>query len=367
MNERHGYLKHDAATQHGHHHTHNNIDFDDIENLSSDELNKRKSNVRFLNKDSVSNNEIAHLQSLIECSIDKTVTLKDDDDDGSENEPHEELVRLFQDFYNVLLLRRKCHNNMDIPFIKHAMKKHRRDKERLYESSVFNNVTQLLMAPIAVKLNNKSYTIQITPAQSSKRELDSVKVALSSSKPLPNINSTKTSRKAQLQDHIVQSYFDHEHLTLLEIAYIVQKETNSILKKCIVSLESELVVFVFEWDIEPHFVFLLCFRLSSKVFIQSYGVSKDRILLNKKDTSTQMLHLYKQDIIGNDENEENEKIFFTHRRSSSSSSSNPYDSREYKVLFNGTKIHIDLLDKLTESNVSFVHYGYAPQTVKYLL
>jgi hypothetical protein len=336
----------------------NKTDLDNIEEMDSDELSRLKSKTGLLNSDLMPESEFRNLKAHLEYSIGKPVMV-DRRVKTTTTTTHGEsrgIVQLFQAFHNVMIYRMKNPEKVNIPFVSHAIAQRSKEEQQLYQSQVFNNVTQLFMSPIAYKIKSKSYTMRLSPILQAKSEKSETDV------------KSSTARKARLQDHIVQSYFEEDHLTMLEVIYMVEIETNSLLKKALVSLQSDLVVFVFVWDMEPFLVFLLCFRLTSKAFTNSCRDSgRDGLVLNKNDSETQVLHVYRQDIISSDADQENEKDFFVHRRGGGGGGDGGEMSHEHKILFNGTKIHIDLLTKLDDSKVSFVHYGYAPQTTSYLL
>lgn len=370
-----GYLKEDKRCQdsgHDHHHDKKFNPLEMIEELDNDQMSALKSKTVLLNKDKMLNSEVNYLQSLMSASLSKPVQIGNGGK-KTVTDKGESLFNLFKAFENVMVLRRKDSNRL-IPCIKHEIVAMSKEERTLFQSQVFNNVTETLLSPILYQISRKKYTIRLTPIQASKKDADEEKVIGDSSSAVLSVSSKTRASRQKLQDHIIQSYFDESHLTIKELIYVFEIETNSFCKKFIVSLDSELVIFVFEWEREPSFLFLLCFRLTSKLFIQSYNQYHGGMLKSEAEEDefvvgggnhhrggggggdkSRLLHIYRQDITGNDEERQNEADFFTYTRGQ------PRESNLYKVLFNGTKIHEDVLWKLGFSTIEFVHYGYAPQ------
>jgi hypothetical protein len=338
--------------------------YDDLDNLTGEELAHLKRSVKYLNPELTSGSEMDYLKNLCREHFETTVINEEEDLE----ERSEQLKILFNQFnnnnYGVLLnnnnnnKKRKSEKMKKIQPIIHKISN--REERKLYESKVICNVPEMVMAPITYKICNKRYDVTniLTPVQQQKKNaLDKERSSTESShlKHQHKKQDEQKTSKEQLQEHISYSCFDAEHVTLIELIYLIELHTNAFLKSVILSIKELTFICVFEWDTEAKFVFLIGFRVTSKAFINMYKQSE-----NGNNYAGDVLHLQRQDIFNDEDNEDDDKYFMVIKVS------NIPQENLLKVLANGKSMSEELLLNLRYSTVSYLNYGYSLSTVKYL-
>jgi hypothetical protein len=217
--------------------------------------------------------------------------------------------------------------------LRYDIKQGSTEEKLLNDVDVFNNITELLMAPLTLKIRLKQFKHSIITPLEFHREHKTTKLLVTNTQ--------------YLQENLALSYSNATHLTFIDFVYLLEKITNSTIKKVIVHSENgrsyDTAVFSFEWQEESLFVFMIAFKMSI-----TYAPSSSRL---------EPIYLYRQDIVNENDDDDTGLDDFFEQYTTSFRSLNTANDR---VLHNGTKVKEDLLVNIIFSYISYLHYGYAP-------
>jgi len=340
--------------------------------ITDDQYDLLKKRTKYLNSDSVTDDEISDIKQGMVNSFRHTVMINNNDKLSSYLQPKKDNKidsiqneLLFSQFIDISPIRSKL--NRKSQFIIHNLEYDSIDYEKLYQWTVFNDITELIMNPIYYMIS------QFINEKKTRKSENNIGI-ISSKSNKNNINKKITS-KIEFQQRISKSIDSTEGggITLNNIINIFEDITGSLFKKLL--LHDSKIILIFEWIEEYSFMFMLCFNIiNTKWLFKEYDY-KSILSLHRNDILTEYVlnedvnNYEVQTTINNNNNNTininpsynnglNQLFSFNNNNNTVNDKDMNKNPINDITTFYGDRMNMIFLIKLKEELLSYIGYGY---------